>query len=47
MKIKKLSFLLFLLLANGGILNAQVTNTLSQPPYKFLTKAGRGLFPDT
>ncbi len=34
MKIKKFSLLLFLLIAGGGILNAQVTDTLSQPPHK-------------
>ncbi len=36
MKIEKLSFVLFLLMAGSGILNAQVTNTLSQPPHKVL-----------
>ncbi len=34
MKMKKISFLLFLLLAGGGIINAQVTDTLSQLPHK-------------
>jgi len=36
MKIKKLHLLLFLLLAGGGVLKAQVTNTLSQPPHKVM-----------
>ena len=34
MKIKKLSLLLFLLMAGSGILIAQVSNPLSQPPHK-------------